>query len=94
MNKNKKILIVLIIALAVILIQKLDFDLVARNELGQVEGVSAAAVTAALEDYLLLAITIDVCYIADQGAVGKGQLAGDIHKNSCPIAACLITSTF
>lgn len=40
MLKDKKIIIVLIIALAVVLLQKLDFDLVAKNELGQVEGVS------------------------------------------------------
>ena len=40
MGKNKKIIIVLIITLAVILIQKLDLDLVVKRELGAVEGVS------------------------------------------------------
>ena len=37
---TKKILIILIITTAIIFIQKLDFDWVAKNELGQVEGVS------------------------------------------------------
>lgn len=40
MDKNKKILIVIIMAAAVILIQKLDFDLMTEGELGQVEGAS------------------------------------------------------